>query len=68
MSMCLEMDTEWQDTFAVHQANVIRLNVAELRVLLIHYRFASTASEARTWSRADMVEAIAEQLTQEEIS
>lgn len=62
-----EMDTDWIDTYRVHEASVKRLSVAELRVLLVHYKFADAGRDAKSWSKADMVDAIAEQLTTEEI-
>jgi hypothetical protein len=66
-SDAIDMDTEWLDAFQIHVRNVNRLNMTELRVLLIHYKFALDKRDAKTWTKADAVDAIAEQLTTDEI-
>lgn len=40
-----------------------KLTVAELRVLLIHYKYATNKQDAADWNKSDMVEAIAEEMS-----
>lgn len=45
-----------------------KLNVDELRVLLVHYDYADKGKGARRWSKAEMVETIAEHMADAEIA
>lgn len=37
-----------------------KLTNPELRILLVHYKLAIDARDAKTWPRADMIECLAE--------
>jgi hypothetical protein len=38
------------------------LNVAELRVLLVHYGFADKGRDAKSWPRSEILECLAEHM------
>lgn len=43
-----------------------KLNVAELRVLLVHYGFADKGRDARSWPRTEMLECLADYMAEAE--
>jgi hypothetical protein len=60
------MDHFWQAAYRVHAARIAKLNVAEMRVLLVHFKLAYDKSEAKSWSRGEMIDALAERFATDE--
>lgn len=52
---------DYRAQFEVEKARLAKLNSAELRVLLVHFKFAEAGRDAKSWSRADMIDGLAEQ-------